>query len=183
MGAGFFWAHNEAPSPAIWWAVGFLFVVVEEDMRTRRIPNWLTAPALVVSLLLCTWFGGWSGVGTSLLGAVTAFTVLFPAFLLRWMGAGDVKALMVLGALWGPLILLATLWWMLIAGGLLALVSAGAQGRLLKILRSWGDSLSMSLASRRPVYKGTDSVASGIPFGVAMGLGAIAYGFWGLPWV
>ena len=183
VGAGYFWAHNEAPSPSIWWAAGFLFVVAEEDMRTRRIPNWLTAPALAVSLLLCTWSGGWSGAGTSLLGAVTAFTLLFPAFLLRWMGAGDVKSLMVLGALWGPLTLLGTLWWMLVAGGLLALVSASAQGRLLKIFRSWGYALSMSLASRRIVYKGTNSVASGIPFGVAMGLGAIAYGLWGLPWV
>ena len=88
VGAGYFWAHNEAPSPSIWWAAGFLFVVAEEDMRTRRIPNWLTAPALAVSLLLCTWSGGWSGAGTSLLGAVTAFTLLFPAFLLRWMALG-----------------------------------------------------------------------------------------------
>ena len=41
------------------------------------------------------------GLGYALAGAGVALGVLFVPFVLRWLGAGDVKAMMVLGALWG----------------------------------------------------------------------------------
>ena len=101
------------PSPTVWWAAAFLFLVVEEDLRRRRIPNWLTFPGLGIALAAATWAGGGSGLLAALLGAGLALAIFFPLFLLRCMGAGDAKALMVLGALWGPGTLLGGLWWMM----------------------------------------------------------------------
>jgi prepilin peptidase CpaA len=182
--AEFVGSRGEAPLPAFWWAAAFLFVVVEEDLRARRIPNWLTAPALAVALTLGFLHSGLPGGGIAALGAATAFAALFPVFLGRGMGAGDVKALMVLGALWGPLNVLGALWWMLLVGGALGLVVVLARGLLLDLGRGLALSLSASVAARRPILLLSGAPARcGVPFGLAMALGASAYQYWGIPWL
>ena len=178
--------HGEASPLAVAWAATFLFFVVEEDLRRRRIPNWLTLPGLGFSVLLSVLAAGWLGLASALLGAGLAFAIFFPLFLLRWMGAGDAKALMVLGALWGPGALLGGVWWMLLAGGAMALACLVARGGLRDLLRRWMASLWASLVLRRPTYlpPGPASPArGGVPFGLAIGLGAVAYWMWGVPWI
>jgi len=61
------------------------------DLRSRRIPNWLTVPGLVVGVAANAMLGGWSGLKTSLLGTGLAFALLLPFWLLRSLGAGDLK--------------------------------------------------------------------------------------------
>jgi prepilin peptidase CpaA len=73
------------------------------DLRYRRIPNWLVGTGLVWGMLMNTLLFGWPGLKTSLLGIGLAFIVYFPLFLVRGMGAGDVKLMMAVGALVGPL--------------------------------------------------------------------------------
>ncbi len=183
--AAFVWSAAGEPLLALVFAAAFLFVVVEEDLRRSRIPNWLTLPGFGLALALTAWSGGWSGAAAGLTGAATAFAVLFPAFAFGVMGAGDVKAAMVLGALWGPIELLASLWWMLLAGGVLGVALAAARGTLPDILRRWALSIWTSLASRRAVYFGPEAspgAAASVPFGVAIAVGAAAHQYWGLPW-
>jgi hypothetical protein len=48
----------------IWtFAVGLTVIAGLVDFRTRKIPNWLTVPAIVGGLLLRTLLGGWAGAG------------------------------------------------------------------------------------------------------------------------
>ena len=118
-------------------------------------------------------------------GAGVAFGLLFPLFLFRALGAGDVKALMVLGALWGAGALLGSLWWMIVAGGLVAIAIAALAGGLPDIVSRWKLSLLTSLATRRLTYfrPATESGAGAhIPFGVAIAIGAAAHQYWGVPW-
>jgi len=68
------------------------------DLRWRRVPNWLVALTIALSL---TWHGahdGLAGVGVSFLSLLGATAALFPLFVLRGMGAGDVKFFGALGA-------------------------------------------------------------------------------------
>ncbi len=139
-------------SPTVWWAAAFLFLVVEEDLRRRRIPNWLTFPGLGIALAAAAWTGGGSGLLAAVLGAGLALAIFFPLFLLRCMGAGDAKALMVLGALWGPEALLGGLWWMLVTGGLMALGVLLARGALWDVVRRWRLSLWTSVVVRQWTY-------------------------------
>jgi hypothetical protein len=91
----------------------------------------------------------------------------------------------VLAALWGLDPLLPALWWMLTIGGLGAVLLLAAQGELGDLLRRWGRSLWLSLASRRLHYVSAapdSSARSGLPFAVAMGLGCAAQALWGAPW-
>lgn len=183
ISAVFLWSATREPLPALGWAAAFLFLVVEEDVRSRRIPNWLTLPAIAIALLLALFSTGPSGAARSLLGAATAFAILFPVFCLRGMGAGDVKALMVLGALWGPIHLLGGLWWMVVAAGVMGIAIGAARGVLLEVFRRIALSFWASVAARRPVYLGCGSSgAESVPFGPAIALGASAYQLWGLPW-
>jgi prepilin peptidase CpaA len=160
-------------TPAVWW-----------DVRELRIPNLLTLPALLAVLLWSGGTGGWAGLGAALLAAGTALALLFGPFAWGWLGAGDVKALLVLAALWGTGAFLPALWWMLVIGGVGALVVLAVRGELGDLLRRWGRSLWLTLASRRPHYVPAAPGAAarqGLPFALAMGLGCAAYGFFGMP--
>ena len=126
-----------SPLPAPLWSAAFLFLAIHQDVRDMRIPNWLTLPSLLGALALGAWNGALAGAGAALAGAGIALAVLFVPFALRVLGAGDVKAGMVLGALWGADAFLPALWWMVLAGGLLALVLLTAQGALPDLLRRW----------------------------------------------
>ncbi len=181
----FLWSGGRDPMPLLPWSAAFLFFVVEEDLRHRRIPNWLTLPTLGAALVFAHVTGGWAGTAAAAGGAGVAFGLLFPLFLFRVMGAGDVKALMVLGAFWGPAALVGSLWWMLVAGGLVAIAIAGLRGALPDVLSRWKLSLLTFVATRRltyfpPAAEGT--AGTHIPFGVAIALGAAAHQYWGAPW-
>ncbi|MGE4054716.1 MAG: prepilin peptidase [Vicinamibacterales bacterium] len=92
------------------------------DIRTRRIPNYLTFGGALCAFGYFALTGGWEGLSTSALGWLTGFVLFFPFYLLRGMGAGDVKQLAALGAWFGPLATLVLGAYTALAGGLLALV-------------------------------------------------------------
>jgi prepilin peptidase CpaA len=183
--ASLLWTAQERPLPALGWTAAFLFLAVEHDLRRMRIPNALTLPALTVALGVAALGHGISGLGVALAGAGLAFGLLFGPFALRWLGAGDVKAMMVLGALWGPAALLAGLWWMLVVGGVLAVAWVALRGGLPDLLRRWGASAHLTLFERRPTWVRPapgSPAAAGLPFALCMGAGAVALQLWGLPW-
>jgi len=66
------------------------------DWRSRRIPNLLTVPGLLLGVLAHGLLSGWHGVLTSLEGAGLALVILLPLVLLRGLGAGDWKLMFVL---------------------------------------------------------------------------------------
>jgi prepilin peptidase CpaA len=72
------------------------------DLRTRRIPNRLTVPALLTGIAVNVWLSGWHGLAMSLEGAGIGLGLLLPVVLLRGLGAGDWKLMGALGAMVGP---------------------------------------------------------------------------------
>jgi prepilin peptidase CpaA len=71
------------------------------DVRSRRIPNFVTFPAMLCGLLLHFALGGWRGLGS----AFAAGLICGATFLVFWMaggmGAGDVKLIAAAGCLTG----------------------------------------------------------------------------------
>ena len=100
------------------------------DLRTRRIPNWLTASALIGGLVVNLLVGGPPGVLSALEGAGLGFVLLIPFYAIRAMGAGDVKLLAALGALLGPQTLLVAAAAGALVGGLMSLIILARRGRL-----------------------------------------------------
>lgn len=75
---------------------------VYSDVRSHRISNALCAFGLVAGLTLQGLGGGLQGSISGLLGAVVGIACFAPFYLLRAMGAGDVKLLAAVGAFLGP---------------------------------------------------------------------------------
>lgn len=72
------------------------------DWRSRRIPNSMTVPALLLGILASTSAWGWPGAKAALEGAGLGLGLLLPFVLLRGLGAGDWKLMGALGAMLGP---------------------------------------------------------------------------------
>src|SRR5438094_3710309 len=68
------------------------------DWRSRRIPNWLTVPALLLGVALNTIVWRLPGTRAGLQGAGLALALLLPFVVLRGLGAGDWKLMGALGA-------------------------------------------------------------------------------------
>ena len=165
--------------------VGLLMAVVEEDVRHRRIPNRLTGFGLAAALVHAVWTAGPGGLLTALAGAAVGLAVLGLPFVLRVLGAGDVKAVMALGAFSGPALLVDQLWWITVLGGLFAAATLLSQGGVRELAARWGGSLALSLANRRPAYlapSAGEAAAVGLPFGVALALGVAAHSLWSSTW-
>jgi prepilin peptidase CpaA len=100
------------------------------DVRTRRIPNLLTGPAILAGLLLHLWLGGVRELGSSLAAALIAGGIFLVFYLAGGMGAGDVKLMAAVACLMGYGSVLELLVATAIMGGVFALALAVARGRI-----------------------------------------------------
>jgi prepilin peptidase CpaA len=104
------------------------------DLRTRRIPNILTATLAAVGIGLAAAGFGRVGLGAALLGCLLGLAFMMPGHIFGATGAGDVKLLAAAGALLGPKDTIYAFLYTAIAGGILALVVALARRRLSQTL-------------------------------------------------
>jgi prepilin peptidase CpaA len=91
------------PPPGI---LGLLFALVigaaAYDIPYRRIPNWLTATGVLLGIGMNMFlYQGWPGLRISLGGLALGFGAYFMLYVLRAMGAGDVKLMAAVGAMVG----------------------------------------------------------------------------------
>lgn len=75
-----------------------LLLAMVTDLRSQRIPNLLTFPAILTALILHTAMNGVDGFFFSFLGTATGIGVLLAPYLLGGMGAGDTKLMGAVGA-------------------------------------------------------------------------------------
>ena len=147
------------------------------DWRSRRIPNWLTVPALLVGILGNTIYAHWPGAIAALEGAGLGLLLLFPFVVMRAMGAGDWKLVGAMGAFLGPRPLLLVLVVALIVAGVMALVMVIYKRRLGQTLRNIGHLLFAFARGRPgdPAISLDNPHAAKVPFGVAFAVAAILY--------
>jgi prepilin peptidase CpaA len=150
------------------------------DWRSRRIPNWLTVPGLLVGIAVNAVAGGWGGIKTSLLGAGLGLLLLLPFVFVRSLGAGDWKLAGALGAFVGPGILVDVLMGSVFVAGIMALGLVIYKRRLKQTLRNMGRLLASLFTFHMPGSEvSLDNPQSlKIPYGVALALTTLLYGVW-----
>jgi prepilin peptidase CpaA len=78
--------------------VAFTLVAAVMDLRTRRLPNWLTVSAWAVAIVFHSVTSGLSGLAMALAGFAAGFGILLVLWLIGGGGGGDVKLMGALGA-------------------------------------------------------------------------------------
>jgi len=147
------------------------------DWRFRRIPNWITVPALLLGIGLNTFVGGWPGARSSLLGAGLGFVLLLPFALARGLGMGDLKLVVALGAILGPQHLIVVLFATILLNAIIAVAMMVQKKRVRQTLRNLGHMLAAFLSLHLP---GPDLTIDNpelvkVPFGVACAVAVILY--------
>lgn len=144
--------------------VAFVLVVVTTDWRWQRIPNAVTYPTMLAGIVL----GAIEGIPGSpfagglldhVAGIAIAFLVAYPFYAAGGLKAGDGKLLMAVGGLKGAIFLLTAALYGALAGGVLAVVLIAAR-RLAPPETEVPDPFWRVMKSR-------------IPYGVALGIGAL----------
>ena len=148
------------------------------DYRSRRIPNWLTVPGLVIGVGLNVAAAGWGGLKTSLLGAVLGLLLLLPFVLLRSLGAGDWKLAGALGAFVGAGVLVNLLLGSVFVAGVMAAALVIYKRRVRQTLRNIGHLLISLFTFRVPGSEvSLDNPQSlRVPYGVALAFTVVLYG-------
>jgi prepilin peptidase CpaA len=151
-------------------AVALALVAGWTDLRSRRIPNWLTVPGLLLGVGLNVGLGGWGGLKNSLLGALIGLAVLLPFVLLRSLGAGDWKLAGALGAFVGRDLLIALLIGSLFVAGVMALALVIYKGRARQTARNIGHIIASLVMFRMPgpAVSLDNPDALKVPYGVAL---------------
>lgn len=160
---------------------GLLLYAAVTDVRSRRIPNRLTFAGTAFGLLYSALVPFWLDHGFlwSLGACLAALALLFPLWMMRVLGAGDVKLMAMTGSLVGLDAITGAMVGSLIAGGILAIGYAAWHGKLRLMFANVGRVFhqgSAALATRTPLsgaLQGWESVGK-LPFGVAIAAGTIA---------
>jgi prepilin peptidase CpaA len=163
---------------ALWIAAGLVAIAAGwTDLRSRRIPNWITLPGLLLGISLNSMMLGWPGARTALLGAALGFGLLLPFALIRGIGMGDLKLVTALGAFLGPHALISVLIVTIFLNGLIALMMIARQHRIRQTLQNLAHMLgaffSLHLPGSQLTIDNPELVK--VPFGVAFAIAVILY--------
>ncbi len=162
--------------------LALLLAAAVSDLRTFRIPNRITGGGIVFALLYNTivppeWHADWTWAPA---GMLLGFFAMLPMYLIRAMGAGDVKLMAMVGAFLGVSDTAYALLFCIVTAGISALLYAlykGVMGRMLAnagaILRGM---LWSSVATGNPQLApgAIDSVGK-LAYGISIAFGTLSF--------
>ena len=148
--------------------------VIYNDVKYRRIPNLLVLSALIMGIGINSFFGGWPGLGNSLLGFGLGFVPMLLLHIFGAMGAGDVKLSGAVGAILGVGLMPITLILVAMIGGILAILMTLRAGTILStmhgVLRIF---VGMLPGWEMPRFSMARDRRHTIPYGVAIMVGSL----------
>jgi len=158
-------------------AAAFALTAGITDFRTRKIPNWLTYPAIPIAILLHWIIAGSHAALLSLSGAAIGLAVLLPFVLLGGLGGGDWKLVGGLGAFFEPRRLLPVLILTLVINGIMALVLVLWKKRVGQTARNLGRIAAAMFRFHMPAADLSieNSESEKVPFGIAAAIATLLY--------
>ena len=165
--------------------IGLLSLAAYRDISEYRISNKLILSGLIAGIslnaLLPQEIGG-LGFLPALTGVGVGLIIFLPLYLIRAMGAGDIKLMAMVGAFVGPTPMLQIMLYVAIAGGILALVFLLSKSKLIKLAYCYRHMLfhnqlntnvgNLDSISTSKVISKTNAK---LPYGVAIAAGTFFY--------
>jgi prepilin peptidase CpaA len=161
--------------------IALLVAAAVIDWRTMRIPNWLTLGGMVLGLAInathSTSVG--AGLGTAASGLAVGLLLLLPLYVLRLLGAGDVKLMATVGAFLGISPTLGALLYVVVAGGVAALLFTASRGTLGRLAQNLYFIVGIARIPVIGAWRGdatrTASSVGRLPYGICICFGTIVY--------
>ena len=146
------------------------------DVKSRRIPNFITLPGFVFGLALHLILGGWRQLLTSFAAGMICGLIFLVFYIAGGMGAGDVKLMAAMGAIGGLPHVVYLLSLTAIAGGVMALGLALVRGRLQQTIMNVGELAahhSHQGLEPHPDLNVSNAQTLRLPYGLAIAAGSI----------
>lgn len=122
------------------------------DYRYHRIPNIISLSGWVLGPVLYAVLDTLPGVASSLYGFLLIFALAIPFYMLRWMGAGDVKLMASVGAIVGIEHAVTVFLGIVITGGVMGILMLLHRKLLAGSLQRYGAMLGISMTLKKPMY-------------------------------
>lgn len=162
--------------------LALLLVAAITDYRTFRIPNWLTGGGLLFALVYtalvppeynASWW--WAPAG-----ALLGFVITVPMYVLRTMGAGDVKLMTMVGAFVGSTGTLYAIVFSFITAGVAAIAFAASKGLIPRMFanvrRLLVGMVWSAVGGIRPTAQIHEKESVGkLAYGISIAIGTTAY--------
>ena len=129
-----------------------LIIASITDIRSFRIPNWLSYSTLAVGISYFTVVKGYEGFLFSLQGAAIGTALLIIPYVIGGTGAGDVKLLGAVGSFLGPKGVFTAFIISCILGAIFALFLMASKGLLATTFTRYGKILKGFLFTRQFIY-------------------------------
>jgi len=168
------------------WRTGILMLLLAgaavSDYRTHRIPNWLVLSGALFGVIYNAVLALYphNNILFPLAGLGLGLLLFLPLYLIRAMGAGDVKLLAMVGAFLGPGDTFYAALTSMVVGGALSILAVLVRGTARRLLYNLGSLFQLGLLSvaggSKPNLRiGADVSAGKLPYGVAIAIGTIGY--------
>lgn len=157
-----------------------LTVAAAEDLRSQRIPNWLTFSSMLLAMTLHAAWSSWQGLLFSLGGIAVGIATLLLPYLLGGMGAGDAKLMGAVGGFLGPEGVFFAFLFSALAGGVYAFALILFCGNFKVSFTRYGSMARTLLFTGKWIYlpPGESERKPRLRYGAAIALGTILSVLW-----
>jgi prepilin peptidase CpaA len=184
-------------TPVSWqvWCLAILalgmFMAVDWDLREQRIPNALILFLMLSGLAMQTlgpangrgglfdFFPGAVGLGSALLGALVGLSLFLPFYILKAMGAGDIKLMAALGVFVGPADVIGLALFVLVAGGVLCVIRMLIKRNTKQVLGNVKTILG-GIGQGGSRFDVVTQSADRMPYALSFATGLAVFGYWRL---
>ncbi|MBS4196147.1 A24 family peptidase [Lederbergia citri] len=149
-----------------------LTISIITDLRSRKILNIVTLPAILVALIYHTFTSGFQGLSFSGLGFLVGLGLLLIPFLMGGVGAGDVKLLAAIGAWKGTMFVLYTGLFAGVIGGLISIFILLKNKKLGFTLKSMLFSVLFLKGTKGSLQFTSDTKSVSIPYAIPIAIGS-----------
>lgn len=178
MGFALFFIHQQRADWVVLSASSFLFLICASDTLFSKIPNLFNLVWVLFAFGYHIYNSGLAGFSLAFFGLLAGLGLFIIPFFMGGMGAGDVKALAVLGALLGPATILQVFIYTGLWGGIMGLLQCLFVPQLRQTCLEWIRALRAGLLPANNIA-GIPRQTLRFPYAAAIAFGYYAYISWG----